>query len=125
MLLLLLLLLLLLVHLPDSVGHLLYCCCYVSDAASASAASFLLPLLLLLQAASVSLMSAKDARLGLMGQLLAHMGVVKALGWEQVLGDKVCRKTTYVCCCFKSPFVTTCSRLRAALGACLNSQQVP
>jgi hypothetical protein len=49
----------------------------------------LLLLLLLLQAASVSLMSAKDARLGLMGQLLAHMGVVKALGWEQVLGDKV------------------------------------
>jgi hypothetical protein len=45
--------------------------------------------LLLLQAASVSLMSAKDARLGLMGQLLAHMAVVKALGWEQVLGDKV------------------------------------
>jgi hypothetical protein len=34
-------------------------------------------------------MAAKDARLGLMGQLLANMGVVKALGWEQVLGDKV------------------------------------
>jgi hypothetical protein len=48
-----------------------------------------------LQAASVSLMAAKDARLGLMGQLLAHIGVVKALGWEGVLGDKV-----RMCCCY-------------------------
>jgi len=41
------------------------------------------------QAASVDLMSSKDARLGLMGEILHHMGVVKALGWEGVLAAKV------------------------------------
>lgn len=55
----------------------------------------LLPLLALppppppCQAASVRLMSSKDARLSLMAQLLGHMGVVKALAWEDVLGEKV------------------------------------
>lgn len=41
------------------------------------------------QAASVALMSSKDSRLGLMGEILHHMGVVKALGWESVLAAKV------------------------------------
>eukprot|EP00775_Hariotina_reticulata_P003521 gene3521-3791_t len=41
-----------------------------------------------IQAASVDLMSSKDSRLGLMGEILHHMGVVKALGWERVLAAK-------------------------------------
>lgn len=43
-----------------------------------------------LQAASVSMMSAKDARVSLMGELLRHLPIVKALGWEEALGNKVC-----------------------------------
>jgi hypothetical protein len=37
------------------------------------------------------MMSAKDARVSLMGELLRHLAIVKALGWEEVLGDKVRR----------------------------------
>ena len=41
------------------------------------------------QAASVDMMSSKDARVSLMGELLRHLAIVKALGWEEVLADKV------------------------------------
>ncbi|KAF8063051.1 ABCC13 [Scenedesmus sp. PABB004] len=44
-----------------------------------------------IQAASAEMMAAKDRRLALMGELLANMAAVKALGWEDVLGDKVAR----------------------------------
>ena len=42
-----------------------------------------------LQAASVSMMASKDARVSLMGELLRHLAIVKAMGWEEVLADKV------------------------------------
>jgi len=35
------------------------------------------------------MMCAKDARVGLMGELLRHLGIVKALGWEDVIQHKV------------------------------------
>jgi hypothetical protein len=41
------------------------------------------------QAASVSMMASKDARVSLMGELLRHLAIVKAMGWEEVLADKV------------------------------------
>eukprot|EP00879_Flechtneria_rotunda_P018134 GHRR01019017.1.p1 GENE.GHRR01019017.1~~GHRR01019017.1.p1 ORF type:complete len:554 (+),score=195.82 GHRR01019017.1:143-1663(+) len=42
-----------------------------------------------IQAASVQLMSSKDGRIALLGEVLRHIGVVKALGWENVLANKI------------------------------------
>lgn len=38
------------------------------------------------------MMAAKDARVGLMNDLLRNIGPLKALGWEGVLADKVRRR---------------------------------
>jgi hypothetical protein len=35
------------------------------------------------------MMASKDARVSLMGELLRHLAIVKAMGWEEVLADKV------------------------------------
>lgn len=34
------------------------------------------------------MMASKDARLGVMGELLRHISIVKSLGWEDVLSRK-------------------------------------